>query len=179
MAYIFSNINKLDLNSSTGVGIKVPFDGPTGINTLYTTQETIKSNLLNFILTGKRERIMNPGFGAGLLGSPGLVSNVFKTQDGTEIDYFTNTLDPEGEPGVLFNQLTEERIDQIENLIVGGIDLYFPLITIIELKVNLSPDSQTIEIYLNYTITNTSIEDELLITYGLGIGDTFTNNRII
>lgn len=161
MAYIFKNIDVLDLNPSTGVGISVPFNGPTGVNTTYTTQDAIKSNLLNFILTGKRERVMNPGFGAGLLGlAPSLE-------------------DPIGDAGVLFNQITEERIDQIENLIVGGIDLYFPLITIIELKVNLSPDSQTIEIYLNYTITNTSIEDELLITYGLGIGDTFTNNRII
>jgi hypothetical protein len=38
------------------------------VNTTYTTQDAIKSNLINFILTGKRERIMNPGFGAGLLG---------------------------------------------------------------------------------------------------------------
>ena len=160
MAYIFNNINKLDINPSIGVGLKVPFDGQTGITTLYTTQETIKSNLLNFILTGPRERIMNPGFGAGLLGlAPSLD-------------------DPIGDPGVLFNQITEERIDQIENLIFGGVDRFFPDVQIIELTVNLSPDSQSIEIYMNYTITNTSIEDELLITYGLGVGDTFTTNRI-
>tara|TARA_B110000285_G_scaffold112039_1_gene127177 strand:+ start:832 stop:1317 length:486 start_codon:yes stop_codon:yes gene_type:complete len=161
MAYIFSNIDKLDINPSIGVGIRIPFDGQTGITTLYTTQETIKSNLLNFILTNKRERLMNPGFGAGLLGLAPSLEN------------------PEGDSGVLFNQLTEERIDQIENLIIGGIEANFPDVTIIELKVNLSPDSQTTEIYLNYTITNTNIEDELLITYGLGIGDTFNNNRII
>ena len=68
MAYIVRNVDVLDLNPSTGVGISLPFDGQTGINTTYTTTDAIKSNLINFLLTGKRERIMNPGFGSGLRG---------------------------------------------------------------------------------------------------------------
>ena len=64
--YQFRNIDILDLKPSTGVGIKVPFDGATGLNTTFTTQDAIKSNLLNFLLTGKRERVLNPGFGSGL-----------------------------------------------------------------------------------------------------------------
>tara|TARA_B100001063_G_C16597898_1_gene469098 strand:- start:10 stop:432 length:423 start_codon:yes stop_codon:yes gene_type:complete len=64
--YQFKNIDILDLKPSTGVGIKVPFDGETGINTTFTTQDAIKSNLLNFLLTGKRERVINPTFGSGL-----------------------------------------------------------------------------------------------------------------
>ena len=66
MAYNIININPLDLQPSKGVGIKVPFDGPTGLNITYTTKEAVKSNILNFFLTGKRERIMNPIFGAGI-----------------------------------------------------------------------------------------------------------------
>ena len=66
MAYIVKNVDVLDLKPSTGVGISVPFDGATGINTTYTTTDTIKSNLINFLLTGKRERVMNPNFGSGL-----------------------------------------------------------------------------------------------------------------
>jgi phage baseplate assembly protein W len=66
MAYNVININPLDLQPSKGVGIKVPFDGPTGLNITYTTKDAIKSNILNFFLTGKRERIMNPIFGAGI-----------------------------------------------------------------------------------------------------------------
>ena len=66
MAYIVKNVDVLDLKPSTGVGISVPFDGATGINTTYTTSDTIKSNLINFILTGKIERVMNPSFGSGL-----------------------------------------------------------------------------------------------------------------
>ena len=64
--YQFRNIDILDLKPSTGVGIKVPFDGATGLNTTFTTQDAINSNLLNFLLTGKRERVLNPGFGSGL-----------------------------------------------------------------------------------------------------------------
>lgn len=66
MAYNIININPLDLQPSKGVGIKIPFDGPTGLNVTYTTKEATKSNILNFFLTGKRERIMNPNFGVGI-----------------------------------------------------------------------------------------------------------------
>jgi phage baseplate assembly protein W len=66
MAYNTVNINPLDLSPSKGVGIKIPFDGPTGLNITYTTKDAIKSNILNFFLTGKKERIMNPIFGAGI-----------------------------------------------------------------------------------------------------------------
>jgi len=66
MAYNIININPLDLSPSKGVGIKVPFDGTTGLNITYTTKDAVKSNILNFFLTGKKERIMNPIFGAGI-----------------------------------------------------------------------------------------------------------------
>ena len=66
MEYIVNNIDVLDLKPSTGVGIGLPFNGPTGINTTYTTKDAIKANLLNFLLTAKRERVMNPQFGSGL-----------------------------------------------------------------------------------------------------------------
>jgi phage baseplate assembly protein W len=66
MAYNVVNINPLDLSPSKGVGIQIPFNGPTGLNITYTTKEATKSNIFNFFLTGKKERIMNPTFGSGL-----------------------------------------------------------------------------------------------------------------
>jgi phage baseplate assembly protein W len=66
MAYNIININPLDLQPSKGIGIKLPFDGPTGLNITYTTKDATRSNILNFFLTGRRERIMNPNFGAGI-----------------------------------------------------------------------------------------------------------------
>ena len=66
MAYNVIKINPLDLSPSKGVGIQIPFNGTTGLNITYTTKDAIKSNILNFFLTGKKERIMNPNFGAGI-----------------------------------------------------------------------------------------------------------------
>ena len=137
MPYIVRNVDVLDINPSTGVGIKVPFDGPTGINTTYTTKDAIKSNLLNFILTGKRERVFNPSFGSGVRE-------------------------------LLFQPITEDIVDQIDNLIRGGVESYFPTVEIRELEVTLQPDSHTFNIYLNYSVINTNIEDELQINLNNG-----------
>ena len=137
MAYIVRNVDVLDLKPSTGVGISLPFNGPTGVNTTYTTKDAIKSNLLNFILTGKRERVMNPGFGSGIRD-------------------------------VIFEQITDERIDQIENLIYGGVEQFFPQVRIGDLTIDLSPDTKTIIIYLKYSVINTNIEDELQININNG-----------
>ena len=137
MAYLVRNIDILDLQPSTGVGIKVPFDGETGVNTTYSTKDAIKSNLLNFLLTGKRERIMNPGFGAGLRD-------------------------------VIFQPLTDDLVNQVEDLIIGGIDTFFPTVIVNDLNVQLLPQESTISITLNYSVQNTNIEDELQININNG-----------
>jgi len=66
MAYGLKQINVLDLRSSTGVGVALPFNTPAVFQTVYTTQEQLKYNMINFLLTNKRERIFNPNFGAGI-----------------------------------------------------------------------------------------------------------------
>ena len=137
MPYIVRNIDDLDIKPSTGVGIKVPFDGSTGINTTFTTKDAIKSNLLNFILTGKRERVFNPSFGSGVRD-------------------------------LLFQPITDDIIDQVDNLIRGGVESYFPTVDIQDLEVTLKPDDLRIEIYLSYTIINTNIEDEIQINLSNG-----------
>ena len=134
MAYIVRNVDILDLKPSTGVGIALPFNGPTGINTTFTTKDAIKSNLLNFILTGKRERIMNPNFGSGVRD-------------------------------LLFEPITENITDQIENLIYGGVETFFPQVQINTLTVELDPNNFRVTINLNYSVINTNIEDELQINF--------------
>lgn len=66
MAYNLRNINVLDLKPSTGVGVALPFNKPGVFQTVYTTKQQIKYNLINFLLTDKRERIFNPSFGADI-----------------------------------------------------------------------------------------------------------------
>ena len=59
-------IDPLDLNPSTGVGVSLPFNGPGVFNTNYTTKDQTKSNLINLVLTEPGERVYNPFFGVGL-----------------------------------------------------------------------------------------------------------------
>lgn len=134
MAYNIININPLDLQPSKGVGIKVPFDGPTGLNVTYTTKEAVKSNILNFFLTGRRERIMNPIFGAGIREQ-------------------------------LFEQITNNTAENLEDIITFGLGDYFPQIQLIDLNVNASPDQNLIQIYFSYSIKNTNMQDEITINF--------------
>lgn len=66
MAFKVQQINPLDLQPSVGVGVGLPFSSNQVFNTTYTTQEAIKTNLINYLLTGTFERFYNPDLGAGL-----------------------------------------------------------------------------------------------------------------
>lgn len=134
MAYNIVNISPLDLQPSRGVGIKVPFDGPTGLNITYTTKDAIKSNILNFFLTGKRERMMNPNFGAGIREQ-------------------------------LFEQITNNTVENLEDIISFGLNDYFPQVQLTNLNVSASPDQNLIQIYFSYSIKNTNIQDEITINF--------------
>jgi len=60
-------VNPLDLQGNIAIGVSLPFSGPSGpFNSTYSTQNQIKSNLLNLLLTNKGERVFNPEFGADL-----------------------------------------------------------------------------------------------------------------
>ena len=67
MAYEIKNIDPLDLKK-VGIGISIPFNGPGVFNTTYTTQDQLKSNIINYLLTNANERVMNPNFGGNLRG---------------------------------------------------------------------------------------------------------------
>lgn len=66
MAFNVQQINPLDLQPSVGVGVGLPFTSNQVFTTTYTTQDAIKTNLINFFLTGESERFFNPTFGAGI-----------------------------------------------------------------------------------------------------------------
>lgn len=66
MAYKQQQINPLDLKPSTGIGLKIPFSETYVFQSVYTTAQQVKYNITNFLLTGRRERVFEPTFGAGL-----------------------------------------------------------------------------------------------------------------
>ena len=63
-------INPQDIGQPRGIGISILYNNGTNIfNTTTTTKEQVKSNLINFILTNKGERMFNPTFGGNLRAS--------------------------------------------------------------------------------------------------------------
>ena len=66
MAYGLRQIPIADLKPSTALGVAIPFQADNVFTSVYTTAEQTKYNIINFMLTDRRERPFNPNFGAGL-----------------------------------------------------------------------------------------------------------------
>lgn len=67
MAYRINNKFPSDLqNGRRAIGVSLPFNGDAVFNSTYLTKDQIKSNLINYFLTNKGERVFNPFFGANL-----------------------------------------------------------------------------------------------------------------
>lgn len=63
-------LNPQDVGQPRGIGINVLFNNGTNVfNQTFTTKEQVKSNLINFILTNKGERLFDPTFGGDLRAS--------------------------------------------------------------------------------------------------------------
>lgn len=132
MKYIVKQIHPLDLKPNIGIGVKIPFSSGDVFSTTFTTSDAIKTNLINFLLTGTFERYMNPNLGIGLRE-------------------------------LLFEQNIEDTALAIDFKIKEGISQYFTTVIIEELQINSSPDTNTVNIFLRYSIRNTNIQDQLLI----------------
>jgi len=134
MAFEVKKIDPLDLQPRKGVGVSLPFTGPGVFNTTYETKDAIKTNMINFFLTGTGERFLNPSFGSGLRN-------------------------------LLFDQLTQDKIDQIKNTIQEGLNVYFPRVITTDMQLNAEPDSNAVFLTMSYTISETNIEDSLVINF--------------
>ena len=66
MAYRIPNKSPVDQSARTAVGISVPFTKL--FNSTYTTRDATRTNIINYLLTNKGERPLNPLFGSGLRG---------------------------------------------------------------------------------------------------------------
>jgi phage baseplate assembly protein W len=92
MAYRVPNIEPIDLQPRVAIGVSLPFNGPTGFNSTYTTAEQLHANILSFLLTNRGERLFQPTFGANLRNF------IFE-------QISTNTLDD-------LNEILKSRIEQ-------------------------------------------------------------------
>jgi len=96
MAYRIPNKNPIDVGSRVAIGVSIPFNAPQTFTQTYTTQDQVKSNIINYILTDKGERVFNPNFGSNIRRSlfenmsPTLLKNLQLTlQDELNL-YFPN-----------------------------------------------------------------------------------------
>jgi len=116
-----------------GIGVALPFNTPAVFQTVYTTKEQLKYNIINFLLTDKRERIFNPTFGAGIREK-------------------------------VFEQITADTVDALDNQIRTGIQQYFPNVIITELTFGGNPDENLLTIQFSYTVKNTGESDNVIIS---------------
>jgi phage baseplate assembly protein W len=66
MAYRIPNKNPIDVGSRVAIGVSIPFNTPQVFTQTYTTQDQVKSNIINYILTDRGERVFNPTFGSNI-----------------------------------------------------------------------------------------------------------------
>lgn len=105
MAFNVQQINPLDLQPSVGIGVGLPFTSGEVFTTTYTTQDAIKSNLINYFLTGKSERFFNPDLGAGLRA---ILFDQMTQESKDQVEYIVQTGLNTWFPNVIINQLTTE-----------------------------------------------------------------------
>tara|TARA_R110000803_G_scaffold107720_2_gene175873 strand:+ start:243 stop:653 length:411 start_codon:yes stop_codon:yes gene_type:complete len=66
MAFNTRRIDPLDLQPRKAIGVSLPFSGTAVFNSTYQTKDAIKTNIINYFLTGVKERYLNPTFGTPL-----------------------------------------------------------------------------------------------------------------
>jgi phage baseplate assembly protein W len=96
MAYQISNKNPIDVGSKVAIGVSIPFNSPQVFTQTYATQDQIKSNIINYVLTNKGEKIFDPTFGSNIRNSlfetitPSLLRNIETTLNEELSSYFFN-----------------------------------------------------------------------------------------
>ena len=134
MAFGAKKIFPIDTTPSVAVGVDIPFNAPAVFKSNYTTQASIKNNLINFFLTNKNERYLNPTFGGNL--------RAFIFQQISE-----------GNTEYLKQDIQSQLSSYFQNVIIGSLDvLSYPDINQINvvLKYSIKDTGLTDEIQLAF-----------------------------
>ena len=130
MPVSIEKISPIDNQPSKAVGISLPFNGQAVFNSTYQTKDAIKTNIINYFLTARGERYLNPLFGNKL-------------------------------QNLLFDQLTQDKIREIDAIVRNDLKIYFPRVEPVEINTIGTPDNNTVQFTLQYKVRDTNIEDEL------------------
>ena len=114
----------------TAVGVSLPFNGTIGFNSTYSSIEQVRSNLIDYILTNKGERPLNPNYGSDL--KKYVFSNITDT--------------------TLYGNMS---INDLKTMLTTGIQNNFSKIKIINLDIITSSDTNVVNISINYSFLGT------------------------
>lgn len=132
MAFQIQKISPLDLQPRKAIGVSVPFSAKAVFNSTYTTQDALKSNIVNFFLTDRGERFLNPNFGAGLRS-------------------------------ILFEQITSDKLDEVETLVRTGMSTWFPNVVVNGVQVRETVDSNMVTVFITYSVPYTNIQQDTVV----------------
>ena len=90
------------------------------------------------------------------------IINYFLTERG---ERFFNPNFGAGLRALLFDQMIEDKEEDIKYKISQGLADWFPNVVANIIQVNNSPDTNTITVYLSYSVAQTNIQDELVINF--------------
>ena len=66
MAYRIANKFPIDTKAGRAIGVSIPFSAPWVFTSTYQSKDSIRTNLINFLLTNNNERVFRPSFGGNL-----------------------------------------------------------------------------------------------------------------
>ena len=136
MAFIISSKFPVDTLPDVAVGVSIPFTGKAVFNQTFITKDQIKSNLINFFLTNKGERYLNPGFG-GDLRAP-----LFESISNQNLEALESQVRDQLE--VLFPTVSVEelRVDSIPDKNLVSISLKYKVLnqSLDEIQINFNND---------------------------------------
>tara|TARA_R100000541_G_scaffold13227_1_gene22077 strand:+ start:418 stop:834 length:417 start_codon:yes stop_codon:yes gene_type:complete len=136
MAFIISSKFPVDTLPDVAVGVSVPFTGKAVFNQTFITKDQIKSNLINFFLTNKGERYLNPGFGGNLRAT------LFESISNQNLEALESQV--RDQLAVLFPTITVEelRVDSIADNNLVSISLKYKVLnqSLDEIQINFNND---------------------------------------
>tara|TARA_R110001592_G_scaffold298593_1_gene569413 strand:- start:259 stop:732 length:474 start_codon:yes stop_codon:yes gene_type:complete len=156
MAFGTQQISPIDLNKSAAVGVNIPFTGlgsPIDLST---------SGSLTF---PQNNQILQTPFCSNYTTSDAIKNNLinfFLTNPGER------PLNPDFGGGLrnfIFEQITDNNLDGLEDIISSKLGNYFPSVLIQSLELTENSNNNEITLFLKYSIANTNSTDNLELNF--------------
>ncbi len=137
MAIFIGRKFPIDTQPAKAVGVALPFsgEGDAVFNSTYTTKSQLNSNIINFFLTNKGERVFYPNYGGNLRAT------IFEQINSNNIDALKSQIETD-----LANNFPEARVLEVE--VLGNEDLNTIQVNI-TYTVVLSGETDTVSLNFN------------------------------